>query len=151
MKLCWFKRVVSSLILFSSLAPWSKVAMAADNVKIFEIQQILDCQARFKDRVDYSRCLDRVLTNFDRTLVSWQNDIKFKLQEVAENNGRRDAINIFEVSNKEFQSYKKKNCNWQYLAMLPDVSSASIINKECRIAMTAQRIEDLKEISAFEF
>lgn len=126
-------------------------SMAAANVKVFEIAEILDCQARFKDRVDYSRCLDRVLTGFERTLVTWQNDVKFKLQEVAELNGRRDAIIIFQVSNEEFESYKKKNCNWQYLAMLPDVSSASIINKECKIAMTSQRVEDLKEISAFEF
>lgn len=124
---------------------------AADNVKIFEIEAIKDCQVRFKDRVDYSRCLDTALTSYERTLVTWQNDVKFKLQEVAKTNGRRDAIIIFEVSNEEFNSYRKKNCNWQYLAMLPDVSSASIINKECKIAMTAQRIEDLKEISAFDF
>ena len=147
MKLNWLAFaavVITSLVL-------TKPAVAAENIKIFNIKEILDCQTRFKDRVDYSRCLDRVITSFDRTLVTWQNDIKFKLQEVAAINGRRDAIIIFEVSNEEFDSYKKKNCNWQYLAMLPDVSSASIINKECQIAMTAQRIEDLKEISAFEF
>lgn len=124
---------------------------AAENIKIFDIKEILDCQTRFKDRVDYSRCLDRVISSYDRKLVSWQKNIEFKLKEVAAINGRRDAIIIFQVSNEEFEAYKKKNCNWQYLAMLPDVSSAAIINKECNIAMTAQRIEDLKEISAFEF
>ena len=129
----------------------SNAAYSAENVKIFEIEAIKDCQTRFKDRVDYSRCLDTALTSFQRNLVTWQNDVKFKLQEVAKTNGRRDAIIIFEVSNEEFDSYRKKNCNWQYLAMLPDVSSAAIINKECKIAMTAQRIEDLKEISAFDF
>lgn len=147
MKLSWFITTGTLLASFALTSP----VKAAENIKIFDIKEILDCQARFKDRVDYSRCLDRVISSYDRTLVSWQNNIKFKLQEVAETNGRRDAIIIFQVSGEEFQSYKKKNCNWQYLAMLPDVSSASIVNKECTIAMTAQRIEDLKEISAFEF
>lgn len=135
----------------ASVALYTSSVCAADNVKIFEIEAIKDCQTRFKDRVDYSRCLDTALNSYERTLVTWQNDVKFKLQEVAKTNSRRDAIIIFEVSNEEFNSYRKKNCNWQYLAMLPDVSSASIINKECKIAMTAQRIEDLKEISAFDF
>ena len=147
MKLNWF--VISAL--FISALGWLTPVQAAENIKIFDIKEILDCQSRFKDRVDYSRCLDRVLTSYERDLVSWQNNIKFKLQEVAETNGRRDAILVFGSANNEFESYKKKNCNWQYLAMLPDVSSASIINKECKIAMTAQRIEDLKEINAFEF
>lgn len=147
MKANWLVTTAALLLGFTLVKP----VQAAENIKIFDIKEILDCQSRFKDRVDYSRCLDRVLTNYERTLGTWETNMKFKLQEVAETNGRRDAIIIFQVSSEEFESYKKKNCNWQYLAMLPDVSSASIINKECKIAMTAQRIEDLKEISAFEF
>lgn len=116
-----------------------------------EISEIMQCQQRHKDRIDYSRCLDSVVITYERQLKTWQNDIEFKLQEVSKTNGRKDAMAIFDVANEEFVSFRKKNCQWQYLAMLPDVSSASIIAKECKIGMTAQRIEDLKEISAFEF
>lgn len=124
---------------------------AIDSVTLYEVPEILNCQERHKTIVSYSRCLDSVVKKYHRELKTWETNIELKLKDVAKVNGRHDSIMAFKGSVKEFESFRKRNCNWQYLAMLPDVPSAGIITKECDINMTIQRIGSLKEISAFDF
>lgn len=126
-------------------------AMAIDSVTLYEVPEILNCQERHKTVVTYSQCLDTVVKQYHRELTTWETNIELKLQSLASTAGRRDAITAFKRSVKEFKEFRKRDCAWQYLAMLPDVSSASIITKECDINMTIQRIGSLKEISAFDF
>jgi uncharacterized protein YecT (DUF1311 family) len=120
-------------------------------VKITDIKEVNECQQRHQDRIDYSRCLDQVLGQYERNHQSWQNDIIFKLQDTENGFNRSDAVQIFKSSIKAWESYKNKHCQWQYIALLPDVASASIVVKECQIVTTVQSIENLKEVSAFEF
>ena len=127
------------------------VSNTANAEKLFEIEKINQCQKRHSDRIDYSRCLDQVLSSFERDMQAWQKDIEFKLTEASKGTGRTDSVIVFKSSHKKFMDYRNKHCQWQYLAMLPDVASASIMTKECRILMTVQRINNLKEISAFDF
>lgn len=112
---------------------------------------IKECQAKFTARIDYSRCLDAALQTTERDLKAWERNIEFKLAETFAGTGRVDAISVFKSTAKSFLSYRDKHCQWQYLAMLPDVSSAAILAKECKIVMSSERISNLKEVSAFNF
>lgn len=123
----------------------------AEFVDRFGVPEVNVCKTKFDDKVNYSACLDTVHTSKVRELEIWQKNIVFKLQEVAEINGRRDAITLFKSTSKEFEQFKNKNCKWQYLSMLPDASIAANMSKECHIYMTIQRTNELKQLSQFEF
>lgn len=139
------------VFIFVSLFSFSALAAKGKSIDPNNIPQVNQCQTKFSDRIDYSRCLDSVLAKYERNMTTWQQDIDFKLKAAAEGTGRNDAEVIFNASTKSFFNYRDKHCQWQYLAMLPDVSSAVIIAKECKIQMTVERINNLMEISAFEF
>ena len=141
-----------SLVLLSTLTfGIYSVNTHADSMALYEVPEILDCQTRHKKVSSYSSCLDSVITKFHRELVTWESNIEIKLNGTNEFNNKNEAIFVFKKSKKDFEDYRSRNCNWQYLAALPDVSSAGIINKECNINMTITRINSLKEISAFNF
>lgn len=142
---------LKSFVISVALLCATSTAQAIDSVTLYEVPEILNCQERHTTIVSYSRCLDSVVKKYHRELTTWETNIELKLKDVAKVNGRHDAILAFKRSVKEFESFRKRNCNWQYLAMLPDVPSAGIITKECDVNMTIQRIGSLKEISAFDF
>jgi uncharacterized protein YecT (DUF1311 family) len=122
---------------------------AANDIQMTE--EIKSCQDRFKSRMDYARCLDSSLNDLDRIMKTWENNLEFKLKDLRNNGGNPDAMGVFIKSAKEYKKYRKANCQWQYLALLPDVTSASALLKECQIAMTKDRIEKLKLINEYEF
>lgn len=124
---------------------------AVQNVGRFDIPEVLLCQTKFDDKVNYSACLDSVLVKKQRELSTWNKSMNFKLQEVAELNGRKDAITLFSSSQQEFERFKNKNCKWQYLTLLPDTHIAANMTKECEIYMTIQRTNELKHMSKFDF
>jgi hypothetical protein len=120
----------------------------ANDVSRFDIPEVKHCQSKFSDNVTYSTCLDSVLSTKKRELETWQTDMETKIREVT---GRRDALSLFEKSSEEFEQFKNKNCKWQYLTFLPDVESAVNMSKECQVYMTIQRINELKQLSKFDF
>lgn len=124
---------------------------ATASTQIKDISEISACQQRHQDRIDYSRCLDHVQSQYERMHKTIQNDIIFKLSNNEDGNNKSEAIMVFRNSIKTWEKHRNKHCQWQYLALLPDVASASIVVKECQIVTTVQSIENLKEISAFEF
>ena len=119
-----------------------------NDVSRFSIPEVKHCQSKFSDNVTYSTCLDSVLSTKKRELETWQTDMETKIREVT---GRRDALSLFEKSSEEFEQFKNKNCKWQYLTFLPDVESAVNMSKECQVYMTIQRINELKQLSKFDF
>lgn len=120
----------------------------ANYVSRFDIPEVKNCQSKFSDNVTYSTCLDSVLSTKTRELETWQTDMETKIREVT---SRRDALSLFEKSSEEFEQFKNKNCKWQYLTFLPDVESAVNMSKECQVYMTIQRINELKQLSKFDF
>jgi len=118
---------------------------------LMNIEEVKACQKKHKDRMDYSRCLDSVLLRLEREMTTWENNVEFKLRELSRDSGRGDALIVFTKANKEFKKFRKSNCQWQYLAMLPDVSSAATMVKECKIYMAKDRIAKLTELSELEF
>jgi len=118
---------------------------------LMNIEEVSACQKKHKDRMDYSRCLDSVLLKLEREMTTWETNVEFKLKELSRSSGRGDALVVFGKANKEFKKFRKSNCQWQYLAMLPDVSSAATMVKECKIYMAKDRIAKLTELSELEF
>ena len=116
-----------------------------------DIEEIKACQKKYSDRIDYSRCLDSALLQLEREMTTWETNVEFKLKELSRTSGRGEALAIFSKANKDFKQFQKSNCQWQYLAMLPDVATAATMVKECRIYMAKDRIEKLTELSALEF
>ena len=123
----------------------------ADSTALYEVPEILDCQTRHDSVRSYSMCLDSVIKKYHRELLTWESNIEIKLNGTSAFNDKKEAVFVFKKSIKDFEDYRARNCNWQYLAALPKVGEAGIINKECNINMTITRINSLKEISAFEF
>lgn len=116
------------------------------------IVEIKNCQSKHKqDEKKYLRCLDAADNQFEREMTSWENSIIFKLEEASESSGRKDAIAGFKKSIKYFQNFKKINCQWQYLAFLPDVMMASARLKECEVGMSKDRISKLMIMSELEY
>jgi len=140
-----------SLSPFIVVLAWFSSSVMADNTDMYEVPEILDCQERHNAVKSYSMCLDSVIKKYERELKTWESNIEIKLTGTNAFNGKEEAMFVFKKSKKDFEDYRARNCNWQYLAALPDVDSAGIINKECNINMTLTRINSLKEISAFEF
>ena len=123
----------------------------ANATAINEIAEVQNCKARHKNRLDYSQCLDSVLLKLDRDIQTWENNVEFKLKELSNVSGRGDALIVFNKSSKQFHTYRQTNCRWQYLAKLPDVSSAAVMVKECKIDMAKERINNLVQLSELEF
>ena len=116
-----------------------------------EIEEILECQKKYKNRMDYSVCLDNALNKLDREMVTWETNLEYKLRDLGQNTGRGDVLVIFKKSKEQFQKFRKVNCQWQYLAMLPDVGAAATMVKECKIQMVEDRITKLSILSDMEF
>ncbi|GHB76427.1 hypothetical protein GCM10008107_27420 [Psychrosphaera saromensis] len=123
-------------------------SLNVNNVSRFDIAEVKHCQSKFSDNVTYSTCLDSVLTTKKRELETWQTDMETKLKKVT---SRTDALSLFAASSQEFEQFKNKNCKWQYLTFLPDVESAVNMSKECQVYMTIQRINELKQLSKYDF
>lgn len=116
-----------------------------------EIEEIVECQQKHKNRMDYSVCLDNALNKLDREMVTWETNLEYKLRDLSQNTGRGDVLVIFKRSKEQFQKFRKVNCQWQYLAMLPDVAAAATMVKECKIQMVEDRITKLSLLSDMEF
>lgn len=138
--------LISVLIFINTIAQAD--TLNAGYMSRFDIPEVKDCQSKFSDNVTYSTCLDSLLSTKTRELETWQTDMQTKLKEVT---SRLDVLPLFEKSNKEFEQFKNKNCKWQYLTFLPDVESAVNMSKECQVYMTIQRINELKQLSKFDF
>lgn len=142
--------VTAVTVLTASLLS-SAFSVNAQSNALLNIPEVKSCMEKHKDRIDYSRCLDNALLKLDREMTTWENNVEFKLRELSEGSGRSDALLVFNRASQQFQKFKKTNCQWQYLAMLPDVSAAKTMVKECQIYMTKDRINKLSEISEFDF
>lgn len=116
------------------------------------IKEIASCQAKHKkDLKSYIRCLDAADNQFARDMTSWENSIIYKLEEASESNGRGEALAGFKKSIRQFQVFKKVNCQWHYMAFLPDVTLATSKLKECEVDMSYDRIQKLMQLSEKEF
>jgi uncharacterized protein YecT (DUF1311 family) len=116
------------------------------------IEEIATCQAKHKkDKKRYLRCLDALNNQFEREMTTWENSVLYKLEEASKTSGRGEAIAGFKKSIKHFQNYRKVNCQWHYMAFLPDVMMASARLKECQVDMSKDRITKLSQLSEMEF
>ena len=134
--------VLASLILLS---------LNAQAKPVSEIDEVFECQQKHKNRMDYSVCLDNALNKLDREMTTWETNLEFKLRELSKATGRGDVLMVFKKSKDQFQKFRKVNCQWQYLAMLPDVGAAAAMVKECKIQMVDDRITKLSVLSDMEF
>ena len=100
--------------------------------------------------MDYTLCLDAALLQVERELMSWETNLQIKLEDLAKD-GNTDSIRLYKSAQRNFERYKKATCQWQYLATLPDMTSAVIMAKECQIYMVKDRIVKLQEISELKF
>lgn len=142
------KSIVVIQVFIGLLVTVSMHSRANDNI----IVEIKNCQSRHKqDEKSYLRCLDAADNQFAREISTWENSIIFKLEEASEANGRGEAIAGFKKSIKQFQHFRKVNCQWQYLAFLPDVMMASARLKECEVDMSKDRISKLMKMSELEY
>lgn len=136
------------LIVFSMFSSLFAVGV---NATPFDIEEVMECQKTFKDRLDYARCLDAKLGSLEREMKTWENNLIFKLKELGGESGKPEAIALFNKSVKHFEKYRDSSCQWQYIALLPDVNAASAIVKECKLYMVKTRIKKLKDVNAYEF
>ena len=116
----------------------------------YDSKEITDCKQKHKNPMDYTLCLDASLVQVERELMSWQTNVQIKLEKLAEG-GLNDSIRLYKSAQRNFERYKKATCQWQYLATLPDMTSAVIMAKECQIYMVKDRIVKLQEISELKF
>ena len=116
-----------------------------------EIKEVAACQAKHQDHKSYSQCLDSVLLKFDRDVTTWENNVEYKLKEISSGSGRGDALMTFNKASRQFHAFREVNCRWQYQARLPDVATAAIEVKECKIYMARDRIAQLTLLSQIEF
>ena len=123
----------------------------AKGISIYDAEEIKYCHKTHKNRLDYGRCLDTQLIKINREMLSWDTSIEVKLEELSESTGRSEALTSFKRSIRQFEKLRKTHCQWQYLATLPDITSASNLVKECSIDFTKTRINKLMELSAIEF
>ena len=114
-------------------------------------KDIIACQQKHKNPMDYTLCLDAAYVRVERELMTWETNLEIKVSELKEGPSVGSALQLYKASNKRFTQFKKATCQWQYLAMLPDVTSAIRISKECEIYMTMDRIEKLKELNDMNF
>jgi len=127
------------------------IASPVNAVEHMDIEELKNCKARHKSRLDYSKCLDSALLKLDRDIETWEKNVEFKLKELSNVSGRGDALLVFSKASRQFHSYRQSNCRWQYLAKLPDVDTAAKIVKECKIGMAKDRINKLMQMSRLEY
>lgn len=130
-------KTLSTLILASTLLV-SNAVMAKESIKT--------CQEKMKTIVDISRCLDGVKAHKERELQTWVNNQTFILENLAMNTGRRTALDLFKRSQKNFINYRENSCRWQYVAVVPDPSAATVF-KKCFITLTKYRIDELANLN----
>lgn len=137
--------VISSVLII--LTSFSITKLQAEPIK-----EISSCQSKHKkDKKSYLRCLDALDNRFERDMTAWENNLLFKLEEASSGNGRVEAIAGFKKSIRSFQNFKKVNCQWLYMAYLPDVETASAKLKECQVTMSHARIQALVEWGEQEY
>jgi uncharacterized protein YecT (DUF1311 family) len=124
--------------LLLSLLVFSAAAMAKNTTEM--------CEANMKTIDEVSYCLDGIKKNKERELQTWVNNQTFILQELANNSGRRTALNIFKRSQRNFIHYREDNCRWQYLVLAPD-AGAAVAYKKCYNTLTQYRIEELTQLN----
>lgn len=107
-------------------------------------QMLEQCNDNRATSVEYLRCLDKKISTLDSDLILWRNNKVLQLEKAAENTGRTDTIRIFKKTQKSFETYRENNCKWQYLTLMPDTTAGAIIYKECMVAMTEERVNQLK-------
>ncbi len=139
-------------VVFVTLFMTFMFAPSSANANFFYTSKdIIQCQQRHKNPMDYTLCLDAAYVKVERELMTWETNLEIKVRELKEGPSMASAINLYKQSNKRFNQFKKSTCQWQYLAMLPDVTSAVRLAKECEIYMTIDRIEKLKELNDMKF
>lgn len=112
--------------------------------------EIKECKAKHQNPTDYTLCLDASYVKIERELMTWETNLEIKLQE-ATKGGNTDALRLHKSALRYFNKYKKATCQSQYLAVLPDVTSAIIMAKECELYITKDRIQKLQELSNLKF
>ena len=101
--------------------------------------------------MDYSLCLDAAYVRVERELMTWETNVEIKLTELNKQESGNDPVLLYKASVRYFNKYKKAICKSQYVAMLPDLTSAVALAKECEIYISKDRIEKLKEFSEISF
>ncbi len=104
------------------------------------------CEEKKQFRIEYSRCLDQLIENKQRDLLTWENNHLIKLQEIAESTGRKDPLAVFKRSRQTYKQYSTDHCRWQYLALVPDSNAGASAYKKCMIDQLDQQIELLSKI-----
>ncbi|WP_448214273.1 lysozyme inhibitor LprI family protein [Colwellia sp. MEBiC06753] len=107
-------------------------------------KSVADCDEKFTDNVEYSRCLDLVKDNVERELQTWVNNQVFVLEEMALKTGRTSPLKMFKRSQDDFIKFRENNCRWQYLALSPGTGAAPAY-KKCFITISKNRIDELSE------
>ena len=109
-------------------------------------QKTLDECMEMKESSDLqSRCLDTVKEIVNRELQTWVNYHVLNLEEITSNTGRSSALNMFNRAQNDFFSFRKDECQWQYLVVSPE-KNARITYKKCFILTTQNRITQLSSI-----
>jgi uncharacterized protein YecT (DUF1311 family) len=129
--------IILALLLTTSYIP-SSLAFKAKNIEA--------CEQSFDEPTELSRCLDIVKEATDRELQTWINNQIFVLEEFALSTGRRSALKMFKRSQRNFITYRKNNCRWQYLHISPNVTAAPAF-KKCYILSTKDRINELSRLN----
>ncbi|QTH63981.1 DUF1311 domain-containing protein [Psychrosphaera ytuae] len=128
------------------------VCLPFDSVADFfyDSKEITDCKQKHKNPMDYTLCLDAAFVQVERQLMTWETNVEIKLEEISKEKSG-DSIRLYKSAQRYFNKHVKATCQWQYLAMLPDMTSAVIMSKECQIYMTKDRIKKLQEMSEMKF
>lgn len=100
------------------------------------------CETKLKSEESISQCFDGIRDRKDRELQTWINNQTFILEELAQNTGRRAALNMFKRAQRNFNTYRENNCRWHYLAISPNPGASNAF-KKCYIRITQNRINEL--------
>ncbi len=114
-------------------------------------KEIMNCQDKFKSPTDYTLCLDAAYVQVERELMTWETNVEIILRDLADKDATNNPVTLYKSSIRHFNKYKKATCKWQYISMLPDITAAITLSKECEIYMAKDRIEKLKELSELKF
>lgn len=144
------KRYFIQTLIFSFVTMLALVALPSQADFFYNSKEITDCKQKHQNPMDYTLCLDAAFVQVERELMTWETNVQIKLEENSKN-GNTDSLRLFKSAQKHFERYKKATCQWQYLATLPDMTSAVIMAKECQIYMIKDRIVKLQEISELKF
>ncbi|MDB2373942.1 lysozyme inhibitor LprI family protein [Psychrosphaera haliotis] len=125
--------------------------VSAEESFFYSSKEITDCKQKHKRPMDYTLCLDAAFVQVERELMTWETNVEIILRDLNKEETGNNPLLLYKSSIRYFNKYKKATCKWQYIAMLPDVSSSISMAKECEIYMTKDRISKLKELSKLNF